>query len=67
MQRADAICRHNPFGEPLWEALQAGDPLRHPSYDGGTSTGTLAFNLEGWIAQNGSTPYKGTLTRQSCT
>lgn len=25
--------------------------------------GTLAFNLEGWIAQNGSVPYQGTLTR----
>jgi hypothetical protein len=25
--------------------------------------GTLAFNLEGWIAQNGSEPYQGTLTR----
>jgi hypothetical protein len=25
--------------------------------------GTLAFNFEGWIAQNGATPYLGTLTR----
>lgn len=27
--------------------------------------GTLAFNLEGWIAHNGSQPYLGTLTRNS--
>jgi hypothetical protein len=25
--------------------------------------GPLAFNLEGWIAHNGSREYKGTLTR----
>jgi hypothetical protein len=24
--------------------------------------GMLAFNLEGWIAHNGSLPYRGTLT-----
>ncbi len=29
--------------------------------------GTLAFNLEGWIAHNGFTPYQGTLTRLSRT
>jgi hypothetical protein len=29
--------------------------------------GTLAFNLEGWIAHNGSEPYQGTLTRLSRT
>lgn len=27
--------------------------------------GTLAFNLEGWIASNGAVPYKGTLKRFS--
>ncbi|MEE9188422.1 MAG: hypothetical protein V3U36_03565, partial [Anaerolineales bacterium] len=27
--------------------------------------GSLAFNLEGWIAQNGAEPYLGTLTRFS--
>lgn len=27
--------------------------------------GTLAFNLEGWIAHNGSQPYLGTLTRNT--
>ena len=70
---------------PLGAALQAGDPLGHPSCEGGTSTGThvhiarkyngewipaegaLAFNLEGRIAQNGSAPYQGTLTRLSRT
>lgn len=29
--------------------------------------GTLAFNLEGWIAHNGSTAYQGTLTQVSRT
>jgi murein DD-endopeptidase MepM/ murein hydrolase activator NlpD len=29
--------------------------------------GPLAFNLEGWVAQNGSQPYQGTLTRFSQT
>jgi hypothetical protein len=29
--------------------------------------GPLAFNLEGWIAQNGAQPYLGTLTRFSRT
>ena len=29
--------------------------------------GTLAFNLEGWIAHNGDEPYQGTLTRFSRT
>lgn len=27
------------------------------------AAGTLAFNLEGWIARNGSAPYRGLLTR----
>jgi len=63
--------------------LKAGDPIGHPSCEGGSSTGThvhiarkyngewipaegtLAFNLEGWIAQNGSQPYLGTLSRNS--
>lgn len=63
--------------------LNTGDPIGHPSCEGGTSTGThihiarkyngewvpaegvLAFNLEGWIAHNGSQPYLGTLTRGS--
>jgi LasA protease len=29
--------------------------------------GSLAFNLEGWIAHNGSRAYKGTLTRGAAT
>lgn len=66
---------------PVGAQLQTGDPVGHPSCEGGTSTGThihiarkyngewilaegvLAFNLEGWIAKNGSRPYLGTLTR----
>ena len=65
--------------------LKTGDPVGHPSCEGGESTGThvhiarkyngewvpaagpLAFNLEGWVAQNGAGPYQGTLTRYSNT
>jgi hypothetical protein len=70
---------------PLGARLEAGDPVGHPSCEGGTSTGThihvarkyngewiladgtLAFNLEGWLAHNGDLPYQGTLTRFSQT
>lgn len=70
---------------PLGAILKAGDPLGHPSCEGGRATGTnihiarkyngewipadgpLAFNLEGWIAHNGSAPYQGTLTRNGLT
>ncbi len=70
---------------PLGAQLKAGDPIGHPSCEGGSSTGThvhiarkyngewlpaagtLAFNLEGWIAHNGDQPYQGTLTRLSRT
>ena len=68
---------------PLGATLKAGDPVGHPSCEGGSSTGThvhiarkyngewmlaegtLAFNLEGWVASNGGLPYLGTLNRQS--
>jgi murein DD-endopeptidase MepM/ murein hydrolase activator NlpD len=68
---------------PLGAQLKAGDPVGHPSCEGGSSTGThvhiarkyngewlaaegmLPFNLEGWIAHNGSQPYLGTLTRDN--
>jgi hypothetical protein len=63
--------------------LKRGDPIGHPSCEGGTATGThvhiarlyngewipadgtLAFNLDGWVAKNGASPYLGTLTRNS--
>lgn len=63
--------------------VKAGEPIGHPSCEGGKTTGThihiarkyngewilaegtLAFNLEGWVAHNGSGPYLGTLTRGS--
>ncbi len=63
----------------------AGQPIGHPSCEGGRSTGThihiarkyngewmiadgvLAFNLEGWVVQNGREPYQGYLTRQGRT
>ena len=65
--------------------LDVGDPIGHPSCEGGSSTGsnihiarryngewipaggTLAFNLDGWIAHNGDKPYNGTLERFSRT
>jgi murein DD-endopeptidase MepM/ murein hydrolase activator NlpD len=64
---------------PIGTVVNAGDPLGHPSCEGGTSTGThihiarkyngewieadgpIAFNLEGWIAENGDAPYQGYL------
>ena len=63
--------------------VKAGDPIGHPSCEGGRATGThihiarkyngewipadgtLAFNLEGWIAHDGTRVYLGTLTRGS--
>jgi hypothetical protein len=65
--------------------LKAGDPIGHPSCEGGKATGThvhiarkyngewisaegsLAFDLEGWMAHNGAQPYLGSLTRYSRT
>ncbi|MFZ6031089.1 MAG: LysM peptidoglycan-binding domain-containing protein [Chloroflexota bacterium] len=66
---------------PLGSRVNAGDPIGHPSCEGGASTGThvhiarkyngewvlasgtLAFDLEGWVAGNGERAYLGTLTR----
>ena len=66
---------------PLGRILKAGDPVGHPSCEGGAATGThvhiarkyngewvpadsaLSFNLEGWIVQNGSEEYLGTLVK----
>jgi hypothetical protein len=63
------------------ELVEAGDPLGHPSCEGGESTGshihiarkyngewipasgTIPFNLDGWIAHDGAAAYQGTLTR----
>ena len=65
--------------------LSAGQPIGHPSCEGGLATGThvhiarkyngewipadgvLAFNLEGWIARNGSSAYQGYLVHQGRT
>ena len=70
---------------PQGAKLNTGDPIGHPSCEGGRSTGThvhlarkyngewilaqgtLAFNLDGWVAHNGPAPYLGTLTRFSQT
>lgn len=61
--------------------VKQGDPIGHPSCEGGSATGThvhiarkyngewidadsaVPFNLEGWIAHNGSEAYQGTLKR----
>jgi hypothetical protein len=63
--------------------LKKGDPVGHPSCEGGRATGThihiarryngewmpaageLAFNLDGWVAHYGESPYLGTLIRNS--
>ncbi len=70
---------------PQGATVKAGDPIGHPSCEGGTSNGThvhiarkyngewilaegvLAFNLEGWLAYNGSRPYSGYLKRNGVT
>ena len=62
--------------------VKTGDPIGHPSCEGGESTGThihiarkyngewidadgaVPFNMEGWIAKNGSTHYLGFLIRK---
>ena len=66
---------------PVGTPIAAGEPIGHPSCDGGRSTGThvhiarkyngewiaadspIAFDLEGWIAIDGSRAYKGELVR----
>lgn len=66
---------------PLGAVLEAGDPIGHPSCEGGKSTGThlhvarkyngewiladgmVPFNMEGWVAQQGSADYLGALVR----
>ncbi len=70
---------------PLGKTVQAGEPIGHPSCEGGRTTGShvhiarkyngewipadgpLAFNLDGWVAKNGSQPYLGTLVNGSRT
>jgi len=66
---------------PVGTQLSTGDPIGHPSCDGGRSTGThvhiarkyngewvnadslVPFDMEGWVAVEGSKAYKGTLER----
>jgi hypothetical protein len=63
--------------------VETGDPIGHPSCEGGRSTGThfhlarryngewipaggpLAFEMDGWLADYGSEPYEGTLSKGS--
>jgi LasA protease len=65
--------------------LKQGDPIGHPSCEGGESTGThvhlarkyngewipasgtLAFNLEGWVAHSSGDAYQGYLQRYGST
>ncbi|HEX9617173.1 MAG TPA: LysM domain-containing protein [Anaerolineales bacterium] len=57
----------DPVGHPSCEAGNSTGTHVHIArkYNGEwiPAEGTLAFNLEGWIAQNGSEPYQGTLAR----
>jgi LasA protease len=61
----------DPIGHPSCETGRSTGTHIHIArkYNGEwvPSEGTLAFNLEGWIAQNGPRPYLGTLTRNSRT
>ncbi len=68
---------------PAGTQVRQGDPLGHPSCEGGQATGThfhvarryngewlsaggpLPFVLDGWVADYGSNPYEGTLTKGS--
>ncbi|HVP21972.1 MAG TPA: LysM peptidoglycan-binding domain-containing protein [Anaerolineaceae bacterium] len=70
---------------PAGTKLKAGDPVGHPSCEGGNATGThvhvvrkfngewipgggtLAYNLEGWVAHAGSVAYEGTLVKATKT
>jgi murein DD-endopeptidase MepM/ murein hydrolase activator NlpD len=68
----------------MGQQVARGEPVGHPSCEGGQATGThihiarkyngewmsaedpiLPFNLEGWVAHEGSQVYLGTLTRFS--
>jgi LasA protease len=61
----------DPIGHPSCEAGRSTGTHVHIArkYNGEwiPSEGTLAFNLEGWVAHNGSRPYLGTLTRHTQT
>lgn len=66
---------------PLGTMVNTGDPIGHPSCEGGRTTGThvhiarkyngewipadsiIPFNLNGWVAHNGTIEYQGTLTK----
>jgi len=66
---------------PVGTVVKTGDPIGHPSCEGGRTTGThvhiarkyngewmpadsvIPFNLDGWVAHNGSVEYAGTLTK----
>ena len=70
---------------PAGVHLKQGDPIGHPSCEGGESTGThvhlarkyngewmpasgtLGFNLEGWVANSSGEAYKGYLQRYGST
>lgn len=59
----------DPIGMPSCEGGSATGTHVHIArkYNGEwiAADGALAFNLEGWIAKNGSVPYQGTLTKLS--
>ena len=61
----------DPIGHPSCEAGRSTGTHIHIArkYNGEwiPSEGVLAFNMEGWVAQNGSSAYRGTLTRHGRT
>jgi LasA protease len=65
------VAAGEPIGHPSCEAGRSTGTHIHIArkYNGEwiPSEGPLAFNLEGWVAQNGSQPYLGTLKRHSQT
>ena len=65
------VAAGEPIGHPSCETGRSTGTHIHIArkYNGEwiPSEGPLAFNFEGWIAQNGSRPYLGTLTRHSQT
>lgn len=63
----DALKAGDPIGLPSCEGGEATGTHVHIArkYNGEwvPADGALAFNLEGWMARNGSAPYQGSLTR----
>jgi len=70
-QQGDVLHAGDPIGYPSCEGGRTTGSHVHivRKYNGEwiIADGPLPFNMEGWIAHNGSRPYKGTLTRNGIT